>query len=397
MGGLDEGTVAAPVGVEGAYVAPLGGGEVGGDVAAAEGVDGLLGVADQHQRAGAVEGPVEHVPLHRVGVLELVDHDDRPPVAHPLPRRCVVVGECLGQPAEQVVEAQHAEPALAALELVQHLGGEADPRRRGRARVGLLRGQRRVGVADDVAGERPGLGPGEGRGLAVLAEAGEVEVVDDLGHQVVEALDQRQPRLGVTGDPQGAQHQLAELVGGGDGRGVEGRERLTQPSAAEGELRRRRRGQVAEQRVVVGDQGGVVERVRGRDERAPHPFPQLLAGRPTERDEQHVVEPGVPLGDVAGDQPGEGEGLAGAGTGLEDGGRAGSRQLAGEVERRRRRGHHRLLSARRSGPHSLTDSAPRRWGWPRSSSSGRTGPSSVESGACWPQTRTWPGRSFSPG
>ena len=62
-------------------------GEVRRDVAAAERVDGLLGVADQHHRGVAAEGPVEHLPLHRVGVLELVDQHDLPPLPHPLGRR----------------------------------------------------------------------------------------------------------------------------------------------------------------------------------------------------------------------------------------------------------------------------------------------------------------------
>ena len=52
--------------------------EVGVDVGAAEGVDRLLGVTDEHERRVAVEGAVEHAPLHRVGVLELVDQHDRP-------------------------------------------------------------------------------------------------------------------------------------------------------------------------------------------------------------------------------------------------------------------------------------------------------------------------------
>ena len=64
--------------------------EVGDDVAAAEGVDRLLGVADQHQRGLADEGALDHLPLHRVGVLELVDHHDPPAPAHPVAGRGVV-------------------------------------------------------------------------------------------------------------------------------------------------------------------------------------------------------------------------------------------------------------------------------------------------------------------
>ena len=60
----------------------VGGREVGVDVGAAEGVDRLLGVADQDERRLAVaEGALDDLPLDRVGVLELVDQDD--PVALP--------------------------------------------------------------------------------------------------------------------------------------------------------------------------------------------------------------------------------------------------------------------------------------------------------------------------
>ena len=84
--------VAAPVGVERRLGGRRAGGrEVGDDVAATEGVDGLLRVADQHHRGVAGEGPVEHLPLHGVGVLELVDQHDLPALPHPLPGRRVVV------------------------------------------------------------------------------------------------------------------------------------------------------------------------------------------------------------------------------------------------------------------------------------------------------------------
>ena len=117
--------------------------EVGEDVAAAEGVDRLLRVADQHHRGLAGERPVEHLPLHRVGVLELVDEHDPPALAHPLPGRGVVVLEGVGEPGQQVVVRQDAEAALAPVDLGAHLLGEGVPlvggcarrrRRRGRAR-----------------------------------------------------------------------------------------------------------------------------------------------------------------------------------------------------------------------------------------------------------------------
>ena len=119
-----RGRVAAVVGVEGEQrVGPVAGPQVGDDVAAAEGVDRLLGVADQHQRHPADERALDHLPLHRVGVLELVDHDDRPAPAHPVAGRRVVGLERDREPGQQVVEAEDAEQPLAPLEL-------ADARRR---------------------------------------------------------------------------------------------------------------------------------------------------------------------------------------------------------------------------------------------------------------------------
>ena len=78
-------------------------------VGAPEGVDGLLGVAHQHQRRTIVspvgvgrapERRSQDVPLHLVGVLELVDHDQpvalaQPPADHVALR----AGEGLFEPA----------------------------------------------------------------------------------------------------------------------------------------------------------------------------------------------------------------------------------------------------------------------------------------------------------
>ena len=76
--GVEQALVAAPVRLQRrARAGGLGGGEVRVDVRAAEGIDGLLGVADEHERPLAVaEGAVDDRPLDGVGVLELVDEDD---------------------------------------------------------------------------------------------------------------------------------------------------------------------------------------------------------------------------------------------------------------------------------------------------------------------------------
>ena len=113
--------------------------QIGDDVAAAERVDRLLRIADQDQRGAAAERAVDHLPLHGVGVLELVDHHDRPPLMHPQLRRRVVGCERVGQPGEQVVVAQDAEPPLAGVHLGKNIFREADAHRgarvRGRARA----------------------------------------------------------------------------------------------------------------------------------------------------------------------------------------------------------------------------------------------------------------------
>jgi hypothetical protein len=68
--GVDEALVAAPVDLERrALVRPGWRLEVGVDVGAAEGVDGLLRIADEDERRVAVaEGAVHDVPLDGVGV-----------------------------------------------------------------------------------------------------------------------------------------------------------------------------------------------------------------------------------------------------------------------------------------------------------------------------------------
>ncbi len=78
--------VAAPVDVKG--VALLGRSrrcEVGDDIAAPEREDGLFGIADQDEGGLSAEGPVDDLPLNGIGVLELIDHHDRPSAAHPVP------------------------------------------------------------------------------------------------------------------------------------------------------------------------------------------------------------------------------------------------------------------------------------------------------------------------
>jgi hypothetical protein len=80
-----------------------------------------------------------------------------------------------------------------------------------------------------AARESGGGSSGQQRVVALLTEVRQVEIVDDLGHQVGEALHQGDAGVGVTGHAERFQHQLAELVRGGDRRGVEPGQGVAQP------------------------------------------------------------------------------------------------------------------------------------------------------------------------
>ena len=80
-----------------------------------------FGIADQDHRRPAAERAVDHLPLHGVGVLELVDHHDGPALVHPQPGGGVLGVERLRQPRQQIVVAQDPQPALAHLQLGQNV------------------------------------------------------------------------------------------------------------------------------------------------------------------------------------------------------------------------------------------------------------------------------------
>ena len=366
---LDQGGVAPSVGAEGrAGRRGLGGREVGDHVAAAEGVDGLLGVADQDHRGVAGERPVEHLPLLGVGVLELVDEDDLPPLPHPLAGRCVVALEGLGETAQEIVVRQDPEAPLAPVDLGAHLVGE----RHALSTVGLRvagRRQGRVRVADRGGGQGQGGGPPERRLRLEVAEAAEVDVVDDLLDEVVERLDQRGAGVGVAGHPERAKHGLAELVGGGDRGGVERRQRVAQPTMSEGHLGGVGVEQRGEHGVVAVGGRRVGQRALRLHQLLTHPLAELLARGPAEGDHQQLVEGGLPLGDVARHERGDGEGLAGAGAGLEEGGAG--REVAREVELLAGRSRHQPpCSAWISGLQTRSARAPKREASPAKSSPG---------------------------
>ena len=314
---VDQRCVAAPVGAQRLSLPGGGGGvQIGDDVAAAERIDRLLRIADQNHRGLPAERAVDHLPLHRVGVLELVDHHDGPAPLHARPGRRIVGLQGVREPGEQVVVVQDAELALARLQLRAHGFREVDTDRRLEAGRRVDRPQFGVCAADDLTSEVERLLAGEHRVVLLLPEMRKVQVVDDLGDHIVETLHQLNTGVGITRHPKRFQDQLTELVCGGDGRGVEAGECVAQPELAFGQLVGRAVEQMLHDLVVAG-RGRVVERHQCVEDLAPHPLPQFLTGRAPEGDQQHLVQRRHTLGDIAGHEARERKRLAGARAGLQ--------------------------------------------------------------------------------
>ncbi len=177
-------------------------GDVGEDVRATKTVDRLLGVAD-HEPAGvvlvAVE-PLEGLVLDRVGVLELVDQGHGILLADDTGQALAVgAGQCVAQPGEHVLEADHRLFLLAALDPGAHPVRGVQENRRG---VGRQRGfdgaqlgqccQRwmagdlldGIGATAEVVRREPGeSGVGEARnldGICIVRPGG--DGVEPVGH-----------------------------------------------------------------------------------------------------------------------------------------------------------------------------------------------------------------------
>ncbi|MCY1499335.1 hypothetical protein D9M68_333500 [compost metagenome] len=199
--------------VVGQVVAPrrtVAGLQVGGQVGAAEGVDRLLGVADEAQR-GVIQfrriQAVEDGELDRVGVLEFVDQRQRVLLAQG--RRQLGAGRALQrlvEAVEQVVEGQQALRRLArrqlAVELLEqaHLQGDQAPL------AGRLGGGQRLDQGVEGFGQLA-----RGGDVALLAGLGQRRRAE-LGHPVG-GLEQRR-RVGEVGVQLGAPgRQLGLFVG----------------------------------------------------------------------------------------------------------------------------------------------------------------------------------------
>ena len=91
---------------------------------------------------------------------------------------------------------------LADLQFGQNIFREADAHRGARVGVGILRPQFCRRVVDHLAGQPQRVGDRLSSGSSrSLAEVAQVQVVDDLGDQLVEALHQRHTGVGIASHP----------------------------------------------------------------------------------------------------------------------------------------------------------------------------------------------------
>ncbi len=351
--------VAAPVGAE--RLGPVGvgaGRQVGQHLGAAEGVDRLLRVADEDQVGVAVEGGAQDLPLHRVGVLELVDQHDGEALPQPRARRRPAhrVAQHRAEQREQVVEVAHGGGALAPVQLGLGRPRQPDALAGRGGRVGVGRLEPRGPVPDGGPRDLARVLRGDLRqGGAVRGELAQVQVVDHLAQQVVDRLDQLHAGLVVAGHPEAVQHLLAEAVRRDDRRPVEVGQRAHEPPSPQRHLAVVGSAEVEHERVLAA---GVEQPARGAGEPLAHPLPQLLRRRAAERREHQLRQLGATLRDVAGRQSRDGPGLPGAGAGLEH--RRPGRQRAVGVEAQVEAHGAPTVSCASSGPHSRRASAPKR-------------------------------------
>ena len=327
---LHERAVRAPV--DGQRAADPGGLrrlQVGIHVGAAEGVDRLLGVGDQDQRRlAAPKGHPQDHPLVGIGVLELVDEHDPKSAPQLCGRGCAAVGLQRRLEADhKVIEGHHPQTPFAVLELFAGTRGQAAAHC---AEADVLREDRHAGMIDRRPRDPAGVGAVKA-GRRPLGEAADVEVVDYLLSQLGEVLDEGHVGFEVAGDPEAAEHLLAEAVGGGDRRPVETRHRTGQVTVARLDRGLRAVGEQLDEPVGAGEHS-VQDRPKptlGGHHPLAHAVTQLTGGDPGEGDQQQLLQR-YALGHVAGGQRGDRVRLTGPGAGFEHGHAAGQRTVEGK-------------------------------------------------------------------
>ena len=333
--------------------------EVRVDVRAPEGVDGLLGIAHQHEaRVASGERLAEDVPLDGVGVLELVDHDELVLRLQTVPDHVALwSGQGGLQPGQQVVVAEDPELTLAAVEALAH-------------RLGEPGSHRRLGVGVVASGEDAGVGIGDDRvgdlhrGLAgeverdPFVEALDQEIVDHLLGEQSGVFDEVDVALDVTGEADLAEDLFAEAVDGGDGGGVELGDRAGETSVSGRDLLSialdEPAGRLVDRLLTVGEVS--TEGALDRDEATPDAVSQLTGGGAGEGDEEHLFE-GEAVGHRLDRQRGDAEGLSRAGAGFEHGDAHGRRSWSRIGSQRRRASRPSRVSSSSAHPGPASASA----------------------------------------
>ena len=309
----------------------------------AEPVDGLLRVADQHHRRVPHERLAQDLPLHGVGVLELVHEHEREPVTQPLLRRLtgLRVPQRVQQPGLHVVERVQADLPLPLLHPRPYSLGERPsflaPRGGSRRRDEWC-----VRVVDRGRAETQRRLEVEGHAVGPCVPR-QVLVAHRLLDQVVDVLNRQRLGVVVGEHAQFCEHPVAELVGRADHGCVEPHQRGPDTLARDlgGDV-----GQHREPRRIgrhlARTCGG--KHLRELRHPGPHPGPQLTGRRAGERDHHELVERDDPLGEGPCREGRDGMRLPRTGACLEHD-RAAHRQWPSEVER----GAHRWASSR--GPY----------------------------------------------
>ena len=267
------------------------------------------------------ERPAQDLPLHRVGVLELVDehHRSTAPAGgrRPAGPRSGSLQHAREQP-EQVVVVAHARPALAPLELVDRGPGQPHALPGGGGRVGVRGLEPGLPVADRRARDHARVTPSASCGGSAPGAANLRTYRSSTTSRSRSSTDSTKVTPGswspAMPSPSSTDEQKLCVVT------IVARSKSDsaahQAPPALGELVVGHRAQVLDQRVAAGRSGQPAQRDR---QPLAHPLAQLLGGRAAEGRQHQLRQVGDALGDVAGGERRDGPGLAGAGARLEHG------------------------------------------------------------------------------
>ena len=294
--------------------------EVGVHVRAAERVDRLLGVGDQDEGrivTGTSEQSREDLPLHRVGVLELVDERDAETAAQS-GKGVRALDQRVTEPGQHVVERERASNTSPPMDLRDSAVEEATQSSGGRRRLGVVdaRDDAYAGVPEHLDRKaREGLQAREvARGRRIRDRLRREHVGADRVDEFVGVVEERRVEVAGSCRAQGGEHLLREAVDGRDRGRVEVGDCPLE--ALESQLTV---GAGHEGQELVGGCGVARAAERGRNlaEPGPDTVAQLGRGGSGESDYEQLLDGNRFLRHVAHDEARERVGLAGAGARLD--------------------------------------------------------------------------------